>query len=466
VKKWCGINIGVEITRLITMKNYKKPTIFSLSSAPGKAGVSVFRISGPKALKTAENLTKQTNFEPRRVRLKKIYNKNNELIDSCLLFFMQAPKSFTGEDCVELHVHGSVAVIEKLTTELYGLGLRQAAAGEFTRRAFENGKIDLTEAEGLADLIDAETEGQHKQAIKQMDGALRNLYEGWRQNLLNALAQIEGEIDFPDEEDVPNNLSHKALPYLNLVLEGSEKVLKTAEIGEAIRHGLDIVIIGSPNTGKSTILNGLSKRDVAIVTPTAGTTRDIISINMILKGIPVRLSDTAGIRNTTNEIEAEGIDRALKLSKKADILIYVIDLNETGSSKNINDHISDDDIVVYNKADKYKKQTTLKSSISPNEIKISALKDEDIDDLRLLLEKVISKKYTIGSEPTLTRVRHRNCVSDMYLSTKRAVGCLNRSPELAGDDIRSALHSLEELAGISDIESVFDLIFSRFCVGK
>jgi tRNA modification GTPase len=185
------------------MKNYKKPTIFSLSSAPGKAGVSVFRISGPKALKTAENLTKQTNFEPRRVRLKKIYNKNNELIDSCLLFFMQAPKSFTGEDCVELHVHGSVAVIEKLTTELYGLGLRQAAAGEFTRRAFENGKIDLTEAEGLADLIDAETEGQHKQAIKQMDGALRNLYEGWRQNLLNALAQIEGEIDFPDEEDVP-----------------------------------------------------------------------------------------------------------------------------------------------------------------------------------------------------------------------------------------------------------------------
>jgi tRNA modification GTPase len=335
VKKWCGINIGVEITRLITMKNYKKPTIFSLSSAPGKAGVSVFRISGPKALKTAENLTKQTNFEPRRVRLKKIYNKNNELIDSCLLFFMQAPKSFTGEDCVELHVHGSVAVIEKLTTELYGLGLRQAAAGEFTRRAFENGKIDLTEAEGLADLIDAETEGQHKQAIKQMDGALRNLYEGWRQNLLNALAQIEGEIDFPDEEDVPNNLSHKALPYLNLVLEGSEKVLKTAEIGEAIRHGLDIVIIGSPNTGKSTILNGLSKRDVAIVTPTAGTTRDIISINMILKGIPVRLSDTAGIRNTTNEIEAEGIDRALKLSKKADILIYVIDLNEAGSSKNI-----------------------------------------------------------------------------------------------------------------------------------
>jgi tRNA modification GTPase len=299
-----------------------------------------------------------------------------------------------------------------------------------------------------------------------MDGALRNLYEGWRQNLLNALAQIEGEIDFPDEEDVPNNLSHKALPYLNLVLEGSEKVLKTAEIGEAIRHGLDIVIIGSPNTGKSTILNGLSKRDVAIVTPTAGTTRDIISINMILKGIPVRLSDTAGIRNTTNEIEAEGIDRALKLSKKADILIYVIDLNETGPSKNINDHISDDDIVVYNKADKYKKQTTLKSSISPNEIKISALKDEDIDDLRLLLEKVISKKYTIGSEPTLTRVRHRNCVSDMYLSTKRAVGCLNRSPELAGDDIRSALHSLEELAGISDIESVFDLIFSRFCVGK
>jgi tRNA modification GTPase len=160
------------------------------------------------------------------VTLKKIYNKNNELIDSCLLFFMQGPNSFTGEDCVELHVHGSVAVIEKLTSELYSLGLRQAEAGEFTRRAFENGKMDLTEAEGLADLIDAETEGQHKQAIKQMDGALRHLYEGWRENLLNALAQIEGEIDFPDEGDIPDNLSHKALSYLNLVLEGQRKSFK------------------------------------------------------------------------------------------------------------------------------------------------------------------------------------------------------------------------------------------------
>ena len=448
------------------MKNYKKSTIFSLSSAPGKAGVSVFRISGPRAFKALESLTRQKLSEPRRVKLKKIYNKNNDLIDSCLLFYMQAPKSFTGEDCVELHVHGSVAVIEKLSSELYSLGLRQAEAGEFTRLAFENGKMDLTEAEGLADLIDAETDGQHKQAIKQMDGALRNLYEGWRKNLLNALAQIEGEIDFPDEEDVPNNLSHKALPYLNLVLEGSGKVLKTAETGEAIRHGLDIVIIGSPNTGKSTILNALSKRDAAIVTPTAGTTRDIVSINMILSGIPVRLSDTAGIRNTTNEIEAEGIDRALKLSKKADVLIRVVDLTDESSDNNIKDQISGEDIIVYNKVDKYLKQKRSKSSNCPNEIKISALKNEDINDLRLLLERIISEKYTLGNEPTLTRVRHRNCVSDMFLSVTRAIDCLNKSPELAGDDIRSALHSLEELAGVSDIESVFDLIFSRFCVGK
>lgn len=448
------------------MKNYKKPTIFSLSSAPGKAGVSVFRISGPSATKALKSLTRQKFFEPRRVTLKKIYNKNNELIDSCLLFFMQGPNSFTGEDCVELHVHGSVAVIEKLTSELYSLGLRQAEAGEFTRRAFENGKMDLTEAEGLADLIDAETEGQHKQAIKQMDGALRHLYEGWRENLLNALAQIEGEIDFPDEGDIPDNLSHKALSYLNLVLEGSEKVLKTADTGEAIRHGLDIVIIGSPNTGKSTILNALSKRDAAIVTPTAGTTRDIVSINMILTGIPVRLSDTAGIRDTSNEIEAEGIDRALKLSKKADILIHVIDLTEDNSDNNIKSQIPDGDIVVYNKVDKYQKQTMLKSSISSNEIKISALKEKDIDDLRALIEKIILEKYTVGNEPTLTRVRHRNCVSEMFLSITRAASCLNKSPELAGDDIRSALYALEELAGASDIESVFDRIFSRFCVGK
>jgi len=466
VRKWFGINTGVKTHLRITMKNHKKPTIFSLSSAPGRAGVSVFRISGPEAANVLQKITKRDRLTPRHVRVRKIYNNNNELIDSCLLFFMPGPKSFTGEDVVELHVHGSVAVIEKLTTALYGFGLRQAEAGEFTRRAFENGKIDLTEAEGLADLIDAETESQHKQAVRQMDGGLRAIYEGWKQHLLNALAQIEGEIDFPDEEDVPDNLSNKALPYLNLVLEGTEQILKTAEAGEAIRHGLDIVIIGRPNSGKSTILNAILKRDAAIVSSIAGTTRDIISVNIVLSGIPVRLSDTAGIRNTSNEIEAEGIDRALKLSKQADIVIHVIDITDNKTIENIDKRISKDDIIVYNKNDTSKSMDIPKRNEHSNEIRISALKDHDIDRLKEMLEKIISHKYNIGNEPTLTRVRHKNCVSDVFLSTTRAINCLNKSPELAGDDIRSALYALEELAGASDIESVFDLIFSRFCIGK
>jgi len=441
-------------------------TIYALSSGAGKAGIAVVRVSGPLAGVAVQVSCGRLPGARRAERLSVKISQGTVKLDEAIVLWFPGPNSFTGEDVVELHVHGSVAVIEKLTTALYGFGLRQAEAGEFTRRAFENGKIDLTEAEGLADLIDAETESQHKQAVRQMDGGLRVIYEGWKQHLLNALAQIEGEIDFPDEEDVPDNLSNKALPYLNLVLEGTEQILKTAEAGEAIRHGLDIVIIGRPNSGKSTILNAILKRDAAIVSSIAGTTRDIISVNIVLSGIPVRLSDTAGIRNTSNEIEVEGIDRALKLSKEADIVIHVIDITDNKTIENIDKRISKDDIIVYNKNDTSKSMDIPKRNEHSNEIRISALKDHDIDRLKEMLEKIISHKYNIGNEPTLTRVRHKNCVSDVFLSTTRAINCLNKSPELAGDDIRSALYALEELAGASDIESVFDLIFSRFCIGK
>jgi len=229
-------------------------TIFALSSAPGRAGVSVFRVSGLAAKDVVEALIDGPCPAPRYATLRKLYNEESFMIDEALILWMPGPQSFTGEDCVEFQTHGSPAVIEAMASALLTAGARQAEAGEFTRRAFENGKMDLTEAEGLADLIDAETAGQHKQALRQMQGGLRGIYESWRETLLDALAQIEGEIDFPDEEDIPDALSHKAYPYLKNVIEAMQKGLAEADKGEAIRHGVEIAIIGRPNAGKSTLL--------------------------------------------------------------------------------------------------------------------------------------------------------------------------------------------------------------------
>ena len=240
-------------------------TIFALSSAPGRAGVSVFRVSGPQAGGVLEGMLWSSLPNPRQAVLRKIYNEDG-ILDEALVLWMPAPKSFTGEDCAEFQIHGSLAIIESLAAALLSQGARQAQAGEFTRRAFENNKMDLTEAEGLADLIDAETEGQRKQALRQMQGGLKESYISWRETLLDALAQIEGEIDFPDEEDIPDELSHRAYPYLTQVMVQMEKLLQDANRGERIRAGLDIAIIGAPNSGKSSLINALAGREAAIVT--------------------------------------------------------------------------------------------------------------------------------------------------------------------------------------------------------
>lgn len=448
------------------MSGSPNDTIFALSSAPGRAGVSVFRVSGARARESLEKLTRKKAPLPRYASLRKLYDGNDNIIDEALVLWLPGPKSFTGEDCAEFQGHGSPAIIEAMARVFADIGLRQAEPGEFTRRAFENGKMDLTEAEGLADLIDAETEGQRKQALRQMQGGLRELYETWREALLDAFAQIEGEIDFPDEEDVPDSLSHKAYPYISRVIEGMSHSLSVADRGEAIRHGVDIAIIGKPNAGKSTLLNALAGREAAIVSSEAGTTRDIVSIYTVLSGIQVRFSDTAGLRETENVIEAEGVKRALKLANDADMRIGVIDSTDLGGLSQLTKELRDDDILIFSKSDLTDGVARDVSRETYKTLSVNANSKTDISKLHDLLEVEILNRFAVGDEAGLTRARHRDCVQRALTALERAIEKLRFAPELAGDDIRSALQAVKELAGETDIESVFDRIFSRFCVGK
>lgn len=445
------------------MNSHINDTIFSLSSAPGRAGVSVFRVSGSRSGDMLAAIIKTRLPRPREASLKRLFDRDI-LIDEALVLWMPGPKSFTGEDCVEFQVHGSPAIIEAMAKALLSVGARQAEPGEFTRRAFEHNKMDLTEAEGLADLIDAETEGQRKQALRQMQGGLKDIYREWRENLLDALAQIEGEIDFPDEEDVPDMLSHRAYPFLAETIASMESVLKDAHRGERVRTGLDIAIIGAPNAGKSSLLNSLAGREAAITSPQAGTTRDIVEIQMNLGGLPIRLSDTAGLRDTDEVIEAEGVRRAMARAEESDIRIFVQDcLNETWDIEAL-EMLRETDFILLNKADLGKKN---KAPLLPAEyFEVSALTGLNLDRFRDALEARVIEHFSPSQDAGLTRARHRNCVQRSVKSLRSALRNLGIAPELAGDDIRSSLHALKELSGEIDIESVFDRIFSRFCVGK
>ena len=445
------------------MMALSRDTIFSLSSAPGRAGVSVFRVSGEASGKVLDSLIKKARPLPRYASLKKLYDGDG-MIDEALVLWMPAPKSFTGQDCVEFHVHGSPAVIEALAMALLQRNCRQAEAGEFTRRAVENNKMDLTEAEGLADLIDAETQGQRKQAMRQMQGGLRDLYNGWRESLLDALAQIEGEIDFPDEGDIPDSLSHKAYPYLNDVMVSMQKSLLGAHRGERVRSGLDITIIGAPNSGKSSIINYLSDRDAAIISDIAGTTRDIIDVQLNLGGLPVRLSDTAGLRDTSDVIEAEGVRRAKVRAQESDIRVYVQDSTKAGWDMTALSKLSELDFVLVNKVDLG--TLPVPPALRPKHYYVSAVTGENLEAFRDELERRVIEMFSPSQDAGLTRARHRDCVERANQALGYALTHLADAPELAGDDIRTALTALKELAGEVDIEAVFDRIFSRFCVGK
>ena len=437
-------------------------TIFSLSSAPGRAGVAVFRLSGPKAGEIASCLSTRPLPRPRLASLCRFKTAQGLPIDEGLLLWMPAPGSFTGEDCAEFQLHGSPAVAESLAGALLAAGARQAEAGEFTRRAFSNGKLELTEAEGLADLIDADTQAQRVQALRQMQGGLKARYESWREGVLDALAQIEGEIDFPDEADIPDDLAHKAHAPLIELSQDMANALENSERGERIRAGIEIAIIGAPNAGKSSLLNNLAGREAAIVTSQAGTTRDIIEINLVLSGLPIRLSDTAGLRESEDVIEAEGIKRARARASDADIRILVKDLSAPEPEGE--DLLQSGDFILLNKSDIHESAAAKRDGVSS--FNVSVLTRAGLAEFQDALTSAVQERYSPGREAGLTRARHKDCVARAKTSLDRAATALSLAPELAGDDLRAALQALRELAGETDIEAVFDRIFSRFCVGK
>lgn len=426
-------------------------TIVALSSAPGKSGVAIVRVSGNQTRFVLETIAHSVP-PARMVALKELRDPSGAPIDRSIVVFFPRPASFTGEDVAEFHVHGSRAVIASLLSALTALPrIRLAEPGEFTRRAFEAGKLDLAEVEGLADLIDSDTEWQRRQALRQLEGAIGEAAAAWRRDLVRAMALLEAEIDFSDEGDVAGGLIAQALPLIDNVRTSLHKALASFSAGERVREGFVAVLVGPPNSGKSSLLNALAGRDVAIVSDIAGTTRDAIEVRLDLHGIPVTLIDTAGLRDTADLIEIEGVRRTRGLIERADI---VISLRAIDSAP---DGIHDTaDIAVASKVD-------LSGTISETELPISVLSGEGITALLSRIASLLSEA-TVAEPALLTRERQRHAAAQAASVLERAV--LGAEAELMAEDVRLALRALERLVGKVDVEDMLDQLFSGFCIGK
>ncbi|WP_439636060.1 tRNA uridine-5-carboxymethylaminomethyl(34) synthesis GTPase MnmE [Oceanicaulis sp.] len=440
-------------------------TIFALASGPGRSGVAVIRLSGTRTGEILDAVAGLPRPKPRLAALRAFRSDSGAVIDQGLALWFEGPASFTGEDCAEFHVHGGSAVIEALASRLTQLGARHAEAGEFTRRAFQNGKMDLTEAEGLADLIDAETEGQREQALSQMTGALRSLYEDWREQLISVLAAIEGEVDFPDEEDVPDTLSDTAGPPLEALSQALAQHLDDGRRGERVREGFSIALIGEPNAGKSTLLNALARRDAAIVTDIPGTTRDVVEVRLVLGGFPVIIADTAGLRDAADQVEAEGVIRALKRAESADLRLGVVDVSRETFPDKLLETLRPNDALILNKMDQG--QTLhLSDELGMTRFKLCAKSGEGLPALEGWLERLVVERLSRREAPALSRARHRQAVERALDHLNAARGQLSRAPELAASDVHLAIRALESLTGRIDVEDVLDRVFSQFCIGK
>ncbi|MGH6869960.1 MAG: tRNA uridine-5-carboxymethylaminomethyl(34) synthesis GTPase MnmE [Rhizomicrobium sp.] len=431
-------------------------TIYALSSAPGRAGVAVVRVSGPQAGTALASLSGKPLPEARRASLARLQDAGGGALDDALVLWFPAPASFTGEDVCEFHVHGGRAILEALFAALSALpGLRPADAGEFTRRAVQNGKLDLTRAEALADLIDAETEGQRRQALRQYGGSLAELCDGWRERLIAASAWVEAGIDFADE-DLPPGIPERARASIARIGKEIQAALNDAARGELIRNGVRLTLFGKVNAGKSSLLNALARRDVAIVSSTAGTTRDVIEVHLDLGGYAVIVSDTAGLRDPVDEVEAEGVRRALARARDADIAVLVVDGSVDGPP-DVPSGIMPS-LVVWNKSD-------LPRSSSHGGLSVSARTGDGFDRLLDSLAKIIRQKLeNKESSPLFTRARHRHALERVIQHLSAAMDA--KEPELVAEELRLALRSLGRITGWVDVEELLDVVFRDFCIGK
>ena len=442
-------------------------TIYALSSGPGISGVAIIRVSGQETSKVIKLLTKKNVPKPRVATLRKINNINtSELIDEGILLWFPGPESYTGEDMAEIQVHGSKAVIDAIHFSISTVeNCRLAEPGEFTKLAFQNGKINLLKAESIADLISAETEIQRKQAIKIMNGKSADQFNFLREKLLKILSHVEAKIDFPDE-DLPNDILKEIKKSSDEVLINIEKILDDQKVGERIREGFKIAILGPTNAGKSSLLNHLSNRDVAIVSEIAGTTRDVIETHLNIDGYPVIVSDTAGIRESKNEIEKKGIKLSLNRAEEADLKLVVVDAKKLDFTDVLKGLLEENAILVINKSD------LLEGDINPeikkiNHVLISIKENFNIDELILKIKDNLKNKFITSDDIFITRERHRQhlrqCLDHLENFNKK-----NEAEDFdkAAEDLRLATRHLGMIVGKVDVEEILGSIFNDFCIGK
>lgn len=433
-------------------------TIFALATAAGRGAVAIMRISGPLTLQILDQLC-NTVPKARQASVRQLWRRGeqDELLDQALVIWFPGPKSYTGEDSAELHLHAGPAVIDAVADALAFYGARPAQAGEFTKRAFVNGQVDLLQAEGISDLVEAETQAQRRQALEQTEGGLSVVYQGWAQKLREVLAFQEALIDFPDE-DLPEEVEENLKNTIQTLHQEMTEHLNDAGRGERLRRGLVFAILGAPNAGKSSLLNLLADRDAAIVTEQAGTTRDAIEVRVVLGDVPVTLVDTAGLRETEDLIEAEGIRRAQKIGREADCVLCLTD-----ASVDVWEPEVECDFWIRTKKDLNVSRETLDRK-SNDTLFVSVKTGDGIDHLKQTLAEKARFLTTRQGPPPLTRVRHRLGIEECVQHLEEAQRL--DWPELRGEELRLAMQSLGRLTGTIGVEDLLDTIFSQFCIGK
>lgn len=436
-----------------------RDTIFALSSGNPPAGVAIVRISGPKVRFGLEILSGKIPL-PRRATFSDIKDRNGYRLDRGLVLFFPAPHSFTGEDVAELQIHGSRASVAAVLAALTDLdGYRLAEPGEFTRQAFENGKLDLTEVEGLSDLIRAETESQRRQALFQADGGLRSLYEGWARRLTHARAMIEAELDFSDEEDIPGSVSDQIWNDMHLLLAEIRRHLDQASVAEVVRDGFRIALIGPPNVGKSSLLNYLADRDVAIVSDIPGTTRDIVEVRLDIGGNLVVLQDTAGLRESTDQVEIEGIRRSQIAADTADLVLHLSEAKPTSEKPGIK---GKQEIRVLTKTD----QVSGYVRDYEDDFGVSTVTGAGVDILLEEISNRLAKLVPASSTGLPTRSRHVEFLSRCIGELQTAIQDVGAPVEVRSEYLRMAGSWIGKITGRVDVEELLGIIFSEFCVGK